>query len=121
MPNDQAPTVTINLSGAMPIGAEFLINTTTTGDQSQPTITSLASGGFVVSWTDDSGQGGDTSNYGIKAQIFDAAGNLPLRRRWQRWRSSGPSCKTQYSTDNRLSRLCNGVTQPTIKEGLTAQ
>ncbi|MFN0044863.1 MAG: hypothetical protein ACKVOS_00165 [Sphingorhabdus sp.] len=56
------------------LGAEFLVNTSTFGTQQQPTITSLASGGFVVSWFDASGQGGDASGSSIKAQIFDAAG-----------------------------------------------
>ncbi|HYJ83924.1 MAG TPA: calcium-binding protein, partial [Allosphingosinicella sp.] len=37
-------------------------------------VAALASGGFVVSWSDKNPQGGDTSSYGIKAQIFDAAG-----------------------------------------------
>jgi Ca2+-binding RTX toxin-like protein len=60
-------------SGAK-VGTEFLVNTTTLANQNVPTITSLASGGFVVSWSDNSGQGGDTSGWGIKAQIFDAAG-----------------------------------------------
>ena len=54
------------------LGAEFLVNTATANDQFQPTITSLSSGGFVVSWTDASGQGGDASGFGIKARIFEA-------------------------------------------------
>jgi Ca2+-binding RTX toxin-like protein len=57
------------------VGAEFLVNTAALNNQHQPTITSLASGGFVVSWSDDSGQGGDASPAGIKAQIFDGSGN----------------------------------------------
>jgi Ca2+-binding RTX toxin-like protein len=60
-------------SGAR-VGTELMINTTTPGSQLQPTITALASGGFVASWSDSSGQGGDTSASGIKAQVFDASG-----------------------------------------------
>ena len=56
-----------------PTGGEFLVNTTTKLNQSNPTIASLASGGFVVSWTDASGVG-DTKGTGIKAQIYSAAG-----------------------------------------------
>lgn len=56
------------------VGAEFLVNTTTTNFQIQPTIAGLGNGGFVVGWTDSSSQGGDTSGQGIKAQIFDTAG-----------------------------------------------
>ena len=52
-------------------GSEFLVNTTTTGDQSNPAITALADGRFVVSWQDFSQTGGDISGYAIRAQIFD--------------------------------------------------
>jgi RTX calcium-binding nonapeptide repeat (4 copies) len=52
-------------------GAEFLVNTTTTGDQAEPTITALADGRFVVAWNDVSLTGGDTSSYAVRAQIFD--------------------------------------------------
>ena len=52
-------------------GSEFLVNTTTSGQQGSPTITALADGRFVVSWTDTSLTGGDTSDSAIRAQIFD--------------------------------------------------
>lgn len=61
-------------AGGGKVGAEFLVNTATLNDQGQPTITSLASGGFVVSWTDQSGVGDDNSTAGIKAQLFDGSG-----------------------------------------------
>jgi Ca2+-binding RTX toxin-like protein len=57
------------------VGSEFLVNTTTTGLQTDVAITSLASGGFVMTWTDNSATGVDTSGSGIKAQIYDANGN----------------------------------------------
>ena len=60
-------------SGAK-VGSEFLVNTLTPGTQWGPTIASLSSGGFIVSWSDNSGRGGDASFSGIKAQIFDASG-----------------------------------------------
>ena len=50
-------------------GDEFLVNTTTANDQSQPTITGLGDGGFVVSWMSQDGSG-----YGIYAQRYNAAG-----------------------------------------------
>ena len=54
-------------------GAEFLVNTATVGGQTFPTVTSLANGGFVVTWqTGDPGQDGDGA--AVKAQIFTAAG-----------------------------------------------
>jgi Ca2+-binding RTX toxin-like protein/starvation-inducible outer membrane lipoprotein len=55
-------------------GAEFLINSTTLGYQSQPTITALVDGRFVVAWQDDSQSGGDTSGYAVRGQIFSADG-----------------------------------------------
>ncbi len=56
------------------IGAEFLVNTLILDTQRVPTITGLAGGGFVVTWSDFSGTLGDASGYSIKAQLFDATG-----------------------------------------------
>ncbi len=52
------------------VGSEFLVNSATLNRQEQPTITSLASGGFVVSWSDGSGENGDASGSGILARVF---------------------------------------------------
>src|SRR6188474_1439825 len=43
-------------SGAA-VGGEFLVNTQTTGDQDDPSVTGLPDGRFVVTWTDRSGIG----------------------------------------------------------------
>jgi RTX calcium-binding nonapeptide repeat (4 copies) len=59
-----------NADGSNP-GAEFLVNTTTTSDQSEPSITVLADGRFVIGWIDLSATGGDQSNTAVRAQIFD--------------------------------------------------
>lgn len=56
------------------VGAEFLVNTSTAGAQQAPTITALAGGGFVVTWTDESHTLGDADGTSIKAQLFTAAG-----------------------------------------------
>jgi serralysin len=56
------------------VGSEILVNTETTDDHDEPTITGLTNGGFVVSWTDFSGTPGDDSGSSIKAQVFTAAG-----------------------------------------------
>ncbi len=61
-------------AGGARVGSEFLVNTVTQGYQSAPTITGLSNGGFVVAWQDPSGLGGDASDYGIKAQVYDAGG-----------------------------------------------
>jgi uncharacterized protein YndB with AHSA1/START domain len=56
------------------VGTEFLVNTQTVANQSNPTITGLSNGGFVVSWEDHSVTLGDASEYSIKAQVFNAMG-----------------------------------------------
>ncbi len=56
------------------LNGELLVNTTTAGAQTLPTITSLKNGGFIATWTDASGLDGDASSTSVKAQIFDANG-----------------------------------------------
>jgi Ca2+-binding RTX toxin-like protein len=51
------------------VGAEFQINTYTTGLQDTPSVTSLANGGFVVTWRSD---GEDGDGYGVYGQQFVA-------------------------------------------------
>ncbi|TFI56967.1 tandem-95 repeat protein, partial [Sphingomonas parva] len=57
-----------------PVGAEFLVNTTAAGNQTEPSVTALTGGGFAIAWTDPSGVGGDAAGSGIKAQRFSDAG-----------------------------------------------
>ena len=52
-------------------GSEFLVNTTTDGDQSDPSISVLADGRFAVTWTDGSGSPDDSSATAVRGQIFD--------------------------------------------------
>jgi Ca2+-binding RTX toxin-like protein len=56
-------------------GPEFLVNTTTASSQFDPAITGLADGRFLVCWTDFSEAAGDTSNYAVRAQVFNADGS----------------------------------------------
>jgi Ca2+-binding RTX toxin-like protein len=58
-------------AGGQPVGAEFRVNTVTADSQSQPTVTALADGGFVVAWTSN---GQDGSGRGVYAQRYDATG-----------------------------------------------
>ncbi|MEA1648893.1 hypothetical protein UAJ10_07660 [Nitrospirillum sp. BR 11164] len=51
------------------VGGIIRVNTFTTGDQSQPTVTATADGGYIVAWRTN-GQDGD--GYGIYAQRYDA-------------------------------------------------
>ena len=57
------------------VGGELLVNTETANSQENATITALSSGGFVVSWSDNSGAGGDSSPPSVKARVYDADGN----------------------------------------------
>ena len=54
-----------------PIGSEFRANTTTVDNQLASSVTSLADGGFVVTWA-SSQDGGD--NYNIYGQLYGANG-----------------------------------------------
>lgn len=56
-------------------GNEFLVNTTTANAQYENAVASLADGRFVISWTDNSQTGADTSLSAIRAQIFNADGS----------------------------------------------
>ena len=47
--------------------AEFLVNTTTLGDQTLPCITKLNNGGFVIAWQ-------DTASQNIQAQAYNSSG-----------------------------------------------
>ena len=53
------------------IGGEITINTTTTGNQLDPSVATLPDGRVVVSWTDNSQTGGDVSGSAIRMQIID--------------------------------------------------
>lgn len=55
------------------IGAEFQINTYTTGNQADPVVAALADGGFVVVWPSE---GQDGSGYGVYAQRYDSTGAM---------------------------------------------
>ncbi|MBY6135025.1 hypothetical protein KUV61_04245 [Nocardioides marinus] len=59
-------------SAGAAVGTEILVNTTTTDNQSEPHVTGLDDGGFVVVWTDSSGA--DAHSDGIFAQRFASDG-----------------------------------------------
>jgi len=61
--------------------SEEVVNTTVTGDQFSPTISALEYGGFAVTWTDNSGLGGDSSGTSIKTQVFKSTNVLETQ--WQ--------------------------------------
>ncbi|WP_425404062.1 Ig-like domain-containing protein [Hwanghaeella sp.] len=56
-----------------PIGAQTLVNELTNSSQFDPSIVGLSDGGWVVTWTDNSGI--DGSGQGIFAQVYAADGS----------------------------------------------
>ncbi|WP_180275758.1 S-layer family protein [Sphingobium sp. IP1] len=72
--NKDAVKAQIFSANGSKVGGEFLVNTTTAGNQQQQAIIGLANGGFSIVWADNSGVGGDNDYYGLKLQIFDASG-----------------------------------------------
>ena len=77
-------------------GAEFLVNTTTGGEQWFPTIAVLEDGRFVVGWNDDGQNGADQSDVAVRAQIFDprespvTLSGTDLNDQWVRTSSTTP-------------------------------
>ncbi|HSX55706.1 MAG TPA: hypothetical protein VLG14_10440, partial [Sphingomonas sp.] len=67
-PQDSSASVRGQLFAAdgSKIGGEFLVNTVTPGPQFYGTVTSLASGGFAVTWV--------SQENSVRAQVFDSAG-----------------------------------------------
>jgi len=55
-------------------GNEFLLSTTTSGEQTQPIAVSLANGSFAVAFVDVSLSAPDTSGAAIRIQIFNSNG-----------------------------------------------
>ncbi|MDO6963276.1 Ig-like domain-containing protein [Rhizobium alvei] len=55
------------------VGTTFSPPTYTTGNQQDPSICSLANGGWIITWSSD---GADGSGLGVYQQVYDAAGNI---------------------------------------------
>ncbi|HET7675491.1 MAG TPA: Ig-like domain-containing protein [Gammaproteobacteria bacterium] len=80
-----------------PAGSEFIVNTTTTGDQENPAVAMDAAGNFVVAWTDYSGA--DAAGDGIFAQRYHADGT-PLGSEFQvNTHTSGDQISPAIATD----------------------
>jgi hypothetical protein len=66
-------------SGGNPQGSEFQVNTYTTGEQYQPSVSMSSTGDFLVLWTDSGPSqtaGRDGSGKGVYAQRFDGSGGM---------------------------------------------
>ncbi|MFM9936477.1 MAG: calcium-binding protein, partial [Novosphingobium sp.] len=70
------------------LGGEFAISSGAATEQSFPTVASLASGGFVVTWT----EAGNQADYKIKAEVYSASGAVvtgPYLVNTQTWTQQG--------------------------------
>lgn len=61
-------------AGGARLGPEFLVNTTTAGNQTRPQLATLDDGRVVCVWEDGSQTGGDTSGDAIRGCILDPSG-----------------------------------------------
>lgn len=60
------------------LGPEVVVNSQTSADQRFADVAGLKDGGFVITWSDAAGDrisAGDTYGWGVRAQIFSAAGS----------------------------------------------
>jgi hypothetical protein len=58
-----------------PAGAQFQVNSYTTGAQAGPDVAASGDGGFVVVWSSDGSDGGDTSSLSVQGQRFSGDGS----------------------------------------------
>ena len=73
-PSDTAVRAQVFGANGARVGNEFLVNTTTASFQSEPDITALAGGGFVITWMDGSRSGEPGMYNDIRAQVYAADG-----------------------------------------------
>jgi Ca2+-binding RTX toxin-like protein len=64
----------LNADGSQSV-PEILVNKIVTGNQTQSDIAVLPDGRFMISWSDESQSGGDTSGSAIRARIFNPDGS----------------------------------------------
>ncbi|KAF0221999.1 MAG: thrombospondin type 3 repeat protein outer membrane domain-containing, partial [Rhodospirillaceae bacterium] len=59
-------------SAGTALGTETIVNTTVAGEQTQPQVTALATGGYAVGWVSDNK---DDAGKAVVVRVFDAQGN----------------------------------------------
>ncbi|KAB2966652.1 MAG: hypothetical protein F9K18_05285 [Thermoanaerobaculia bacterium] len=65
-----------------PLGAQFQVNSYTTGDQRYPAVAADSRGGFVVAWQSFGSSGSDNDSLSVQGRRFDSLGN-PLGGQFQ--------------------------------------
>jgi hypothetical protein len=71
--NDLGIRAQIYDENGRPVGSEFAVNLATERVQAEPTVIALPSGGFIVTWSDESA--GYPSVFDVQGQVFDAQGH----------------------------------------------
>ncbi|MGV3550791.1 M10 family metallopeptidase C-terminal domain-containing protein [Rhizobium sp.] len=59
-----------------PAGDEFLVNTTYNGEQADTSMTLLADGRILVTWSSDDQEGADQSNHGVRGRFINTDGTM---------------------------------------------
>ncbi|MDY0168654.1 MAG: trypsin-like serine protease, partial [Thermoguttaceae bacterium] len=119
------------------VGAEFTVNTFTTGTQIQPDVAMDSYGNFVVTWSGE----GDSDDSGVWARAYDAFG-VPLGQQFRvnqvtqnaqnepaiamradgsfvvTWTSYGQDIRTSNTTTSIFARIFNSVGTPLTSEFL---
>lgn len=54
--------------------ADFVVNSTATGTQQDPAVAVADSGLILITWSDDSATGGDTSGWAVRGRLFNFDG-----------------------------------------------
>jgi hypothetical protein len=85
-------------STGSPVGSEFQVNTTSTGDQVDPSVAISAAGAFVVTW---SSQGQDGDGWGIFAQRFFTDGSTNGQEFQVNVTTAGDQTSSSVSMDSR--------------------
>ena len=95
-PVADAPSVALEIAAApQPRTGDIQVNTTSVGAQSQPAVSALSNGGFMITWESD-GQSGSPGVYG---QRYDASGT-PVGNEFL--------INTQTGSQDRSTRLSDG-------------
>jgi hypothetical protein len=98
-------------SSGVAAGTEFLVNTTTAGEQVYADVTALSDGGFVVTWQSNLQDG---SSWGVYGQRFNANGQAIL----QGITGSAQADIMDLSTNLTAALLAGGAGDDTYKVGL---
>jgi hypothetical protein len=78
--SSQSDTDSLSIQGqrrastGAPVGAQFQVNTYTTGHQTDPAVASDGAGGFVVVWLSNGGSQSDTDSLSIQGQRYASTG-----------------------------------------------